>query len=229
MAMSVHFGATFFRAVGLVLAAAVLTAAVAQTIGRKAPIPLGEQTPLQPVQHVVDSQPAVRAEWPIQRVQQSPSPLAPAQQVPAQQAPIQTDRELALKLIPELLEMGVEVMPMGPKEDGRTVLSAVNGLRREQGLPLFDRLSQAAADYVDGKVDEYREHQANILRIQIALDALGFNPGPVDGLLGPRTLQAIRKYQERSGMTVTGELTDEQIDALEILSFDKDTGAKVGG
>jgi peptidoglycan hydrolase-like protein with peptidoglycan-binding domain len=110
---------------------------------------------------------------------------------------------------------------MGPNDDGQAVLKAINGLRRQQGLPLFDEMNQDVADYVDIALDQYRERRANVIRAQMALDALGYDAGPVDGLLGPRTTSAIKRYQERMGLPVTGALTDEQIDALEVRSFDR--------
>jgi len=217
--MDLPGASTVLRGTLLVVAVVALTAAVFQTRG---PYPSDLRLPLQ-----MPSQPA-RAEpaSPLVPAQaESPAPASPeplsAQSAPAVEAPPQPDRELALTLVPGLLEMGVAVMPMGPGGDGRAVLAAVNGLRRQEGLPLFERIDQAVADYVDIKVDQYRERLANTLRVQIALDALGFNPGPIDGLLGPLTTQAIRRYQQSAGMPATGDLTEDQIDALEMLSFDK--------
>jgi peptidoglycan hydrolase-like protein with peptidoglycan-binding domain len=120
-------------------------------------------------------------------------------------------------------------MPMSARDDGRAVLDAVNGMRRQQGLPPFERVDQALADYVDIALDLYRERLDNVLRMQIALDALGFNPGPIDGLLGPRTTAAIKKYQQTTAMPITGQLTDEQIDALEASSMDRVMAKKPGG
>lgn len=44
---------------------------------------------------------------------------------------------------------------------------------------------------------------------QQRLGNLGFQPGPIDGIVGPRTKAAIRWFQEKHDMTVDGELTDE--------------------
>ncbi|MFZ5782557.1 MAG: peptidoglycan-binding domain-containing protein [Pseudomonadota bacterium] len=40
--------------------------------------------------------------------------------------------------------------------------------------------------------------------VQALLRRLAFNPGPVDGILGPRTTAAIRAYQESRGLEVDG-------------------------
>lgn len=39
---------------------------------------------------------------------------------------------------------------------------------------------------------------------QRLLEALGFSPGPVDGVFGPRTLGAVLEYQRSQGLTVDG-------------------------
>lgn len=174
------------------------------------------------------SEPAAPSSLPAAASEADPGPaLVP--QASTEDTSARPERELALALLPGLLEMGVTVRPMGAGDDGRAVLDAVNGMRRQQGLPLFERVDQAVADYVNIALDLYRERLDNVLRMQIALDALGFNPGPIDGVLGPRTTAAIKKYQQTTAMPITGALTDEQIDALEASSMDKVVAKKPGG
>jgi uncharacterized lipoprotein YmbA len=45
----------------------------------------------------------------------------------------------------------------------------------------------------------------DLASIQNALRARGFDPGPSDGLMGPRTRAAIRRYQAARDVQVTGE------------------------
>jgi hypothetical protein len=40
--------------------------------------------------------------------------------------------------------------------------------------------------------------------VQARLKNLGYDPGPVDGILGPRTRAAVRSFQEDYGLTVDG-------------------------
>ncbi|NIU74136.1 MAG: hypothetical protein GWN71_11270, partial [Gammaproteobacteria bacterium] len=40
--------------------------------------------------------------------------------------------------------------------------------------------------------------------IQSMLTELGYRPGPVDGAMGERTRQSIRRYQSNTGLPVTG-------------------------
>ncbi len=51
-------------------------------------------------------------------------------------------------------------------------------------------------------------------RVQEALAAAGFDPGPADGEFGPRTRRAIEGWQQANGYAATGELTDTQVEAL---------------
>ena len=50
---------------------------------------------------------------------------------------------------------------------------------------------------------------------QELLNALGFSAGPADGLMGPRTADAIRQFQSRAGLSATGRVTSELIATLE--------------
>ena len=51
-------------------------------------------------------------------------------------------------------------------------------------------------------------------RIQQALAAQGMNPGPADGVFGPRTQKAVRAWQRSKGYAATGELTAAQVQEL---------------
>ena len=51
-------------------------------------------------------------------------------------------------------------------------------------------------------------------RIQAALAAEGFDPGPADGQFGPKTRRAIQAWQQAKGLAATGELTTRQAEAL---------------
>jgi len=48
--------------------------------------------------------------------------------------------------------------------------------------------------------DEIRE-------LQSALQRFGYDPGPIDGLVGPRTFGAVRAYQTATGLPVDGRIT----------------------
>ena len=56
--------------------------------------------------------------------------------------------------------------------------------------------------------------QAARILAQRGLAALDYAPGPMDGLFGPRTRQALREWQAGEGVAATGYLTREQADRL---------------
>ncbi len=54
----------------------------------------------------------------------------------------------------------------------------------------------------------------DIVEAQRLLTGFGFDPGPIDGNAGPRTLDAVSRYQERRGLPQTGELDQATLDQL---------------
>jgi hypothetical protein len=70
---------------------------------------------------------------------------------------------------------------------------------------------------VDGTpepVDAPPLSNALVLLIQTHLDTLGFDPGRADGLIGPRTRDAIRRFQTDRGIEPTGAITFDLLDRL---------------
>ncbi len=55
--------------------------------------------------------------------------------------------------------------------------------------------------------------KVNIKSVQKALKGAGFNPGPVDGIMGWRTKSALHKYQKANSLS-SGALTKETLGAL---------------
>ena len=84
------------------------------------------------------------------------------------------------------------------------------------------RLEKPGPDTVITKIEDEQVDDLPVLNlsrsesrlIQHGLAKLGFRPGPIDGLFGSRTLQAIEAWQEASGHEKTGRLLEEQADAL---------------
>jgi hypothetical protein len=53
-----------------------------------------------------------------------------------------------------------------------------------------------------------------VAQVQELLKEAGFNPGPIDGILGPRTRGALRRYQANQGLAATGGLDEPTRQAL---------------
>ena len=57
--------------------------------------------------------------------------------------------------------------------------------------------------------------QSDLIRdVQDRLTTLGYDPGPLDGLMGPRTRAALRAFQGGSGLPETGEVDAQTLTAL---------------
>jgi peptidoglycan hydrolase-like protein with peptidoglycan-binding domain len=56
--------------------------------------------------------------------------------------------------------------------------------------------------------------QDTVKQVQEQLKSAGFDPGPVDGKMGPQTQKALRDYQKSKGFKSTGRLDDETRSAL---------------
>ncbi len=50
--------------------------------------------------------------------------------------------------------------------------------------------------------------------VQLGLRNKGINPGPIDGVAGPHTREAVRAFQTRYGMKPSGELDNQLLFAL---------------
>ena len=57
-----------------------------------------------------------------------------------------------------------------------------------------------------------------IMEIQTLLDAMNFNPGPVDGSLGNRTTSAIKLYQQFAGLDADGKASRELLEDLRAVA-----------
>ena len=57
----------------------------------------------------------------------------------------------------------------------------------------------------------------DVADLQVRLAQLGFNPGRIDGIFGPLLDQALREFQENSGLAVSGTLTRATVHELERL------------
>jgi peptidoglycan hydrolase-like protein with peptidoglycan-binding domain len=53
-----------------------------------------------------------------------------------------------------------------------------------------------------------------IRQLQQALNEHGFNAGEVDGVLGARTREALKKFQSQAGLPATGELDAQTLTAV---------------
>jgi peptidoglycan hydrolase-like protein with peptidoglycan-binding domain len=80
-----------------------------------------------------------------------------------------------------------------------------------KGDTMGDKIDRAV-DKTKAKTREMKDKVSNKMdrgdtkNAQQALQAKGYNPGPIDGIHGPRTSAALRDYQKAEGLNVTGQM-----------------------
>jgi peptidoglycan hydrolase-like protein with peptidoglycan-binding domain len=94
------------------------------------------------------------------------------------------------------------------------VVGAVTGLTILEGVligaaagGLVGGLTEADVINLGDPIWADQEQSANrsaVMRVQAGLTKLGYNPGPIDGVMGPNTRSAIRGYQRDHGLAVDG-------------------------
>ena len=99
---------------------------------------------------------------------------------------------------------------------GSRTRDAIEQFQRDRGLKpsrfvdrrTWDALHVFVRDglIVDGRVD--------VRLVQRILLVAGFDPGDVDGILGPQTIRAIRAFQKENGLTVDGKIGYETLSRL---------------
>ena len=71
--------------------------------------------------------------------------------------------------------------------------------------------TKATAREMKDKVTGNGDARANgdVRSAQMALRDKGHNPGPIDGVMGPRTSAAVREFQQKENLTASGQLDAE--------------------
>lgn len=119
------------------------------------------------------------------------------------------------------LEQRVNLSRNRQETDAKTWSTVSIGVTPPRGFARIAR--QAVRDLLDEFLNDYLAVNPDVanrappltsslrdltLRAQEHLKASGYQPGPVDGILGDRTRQALRQYQADNELPVTGELDD---------------------
>lgn len=123
-----------------------------------------------------------------------------------------------------LQEMGYDPGPVDGAMGGNT-RHALEAFQREFGLAVDGRVDDALLDRLraeaalDTASPERRLARKGLLRsytraVQDGLHDLGFDPGPVDGLVGPLTRNAVRAFQAEADADVTGIISPQLLQAI---------------
>jgi localization factor PodJL len=54
-----------------------------------------------------------------------------------------------------------------------------------------------------------------IAKVQAQLAQMGFDPGPADGQIGARTIDAVKAFQKQEGLEIDGQITTELLKKLQ--------------
>ncbi len=105
------------------------------------------------------------------------------------------------------------------------VVGAVTGLSVLQGVVIGAAAGGLLGGLTDEEVinlgdpiwatDTHEANDAAIARVQAGLYELGYDPGPIDGVKGAQTTNAIRAYQRNHGLLVDGRASLELAQHIE--------------
>lgn len=98
---------------------------------------------------------------------------------------------------------------MGPR-----TTAALRAYQRDHGLSVTGRLDSQTASALVSEPSMTAASAADIRTAQRQLKDRGYYAGPVDGVLGAATENALRAYQRDRGLTVTGRLDSPTVRSL---------------
>ncbi|MGR9117395.1 MAG: peptidoglycan-binding protein [Gammaproteobacteria bacterium] len=149
-----------------------------------------------------------------------------AEQVTAESVPATPVKEMADKTVETVdktieeagkmeesdVERSVEAMESAAEQVSEKTTEAVHDLvdsAEKETTQAIATVEKAVSD----ALDVVKTTPAQVRKIQQALLDAGFNPGPVDGAIGPKTMAALESFQKQKGLA-TGEITKETLRAL---------------
>jgi hypothetical protein len=98
------------------------------------------------------------------------------------------------------------------RRQGDAEADRVRGKTGESAGDKLDRAwdkTRAKTREMKDKVTGDGAASGDVRAAQKALQDKGFDPGPIDGVMGPRTSAAVRDFQQKENLTVTGRLDTE--------------------
>jgi peptidoglycan hydrolase-like protein with peptidoglycan-binding domain len=94
--------------------------------------------------------------------------------------------------------------------------------KAEGAKDTVERKTESAKDTIEDKAHRAKEKlsakadRAQVRNAQQALRDKGHDPGPIDGVAGPRTRSAVRDFQKAQGITPTGRLDEATMAKLDM-------------
>jgi peptidoglycan hydrolase-like protein with peptidoglycan-binding domain len=89
-----------------------------------------------------------------------------------------------------------------------------------------DKGQAASSESTSMSQQQAGQHDAETIKqVQQALKDKGHEPGPIDGIAGPRTQAALKDFQKAQGSEATGQLDDQTLSALGVSGAGPSMGA----
>ncbi len=115
----------------------------------------------------------------------------------------------------ELRRRGYSIPAVTGQLDAAT-MAAIRDYQADARLTVTGQPSESLlAQLRSASAESGAAYREQVKRLQTALNARGYDAGPPDGALGPKTRNAIRTYQADSGLPVTGEVSSSLLAKLE--------------
>ncbi|MDH5551778.1 MAG: peptidoglycan-binding protein [Nitrosomonas sp.] len=124
--------------------------------------------------------------------------------------------EEAAETADEAIDNTIDSM-LGMAESGAQATADLVEDTQETALAVIETIEEPQAqalDLIDDATDVVPATSAIIRGVQQSLTDAGLNPGPVDGMSGPRTVAAINDFQNQNNLAGGGQLTKETLRAL---------------
>lgn len=118
----------------------------------------------------------------------------------------------------ELRRRGYDVPQVTGQLDSRTA-QAIRIYQSDSGLTVNGEANESLLARLRSSQGTDKQTQANlIVAVQTRLNDLGYNAGPEDGVFGPTTRSAVRTFQNDNKLPVTGEISQNLLDKIQIAS-----------
>ena len=115
-------------------------------------------------------------------------------------------------IVPEETVATPEIRQETPAREERTAAVEVPAAVQREPAPVPEEPSVARPDASISQSPS--KGGVDVRRVQESLKNQGQNPGPIDGILGSRTHQAIRQFQKENGLQQTGTLDETTLEKL---------------
>lgn len=123
-------------------------------------------------------------------------------------------RELVTAVQSELRQRGYTVTSVDGNYDAQT-RQAVMQYQGDAGMTITGEVSQSLLSHMrSASVERSMDRRQLVTSVQQELNRRGYDAGPADGALGPKTRSAISTYQSDARMPVTGDVSESLLASL---------------